>query len=159
MSTSTNNAWLTWPRAASARVEADQLCVELTDGREITVPLNWFDWLVSATQNQREGLQIVEDGAGIWWEPLEDGVSVPSLLGLPEYPPPDPNVRTYIVAYRFEDGVWVAEVRGTNFSTFGRTVAVAKRRARELLGAYLDVKDLGSAGIEVVDEVQWPSAV
>lgn len=159
MSTSTSNAWPTWPRASSAGVEPERLRVELTDGREISVPLDWFDWLVGATDDQRQDFKIVEDGAGIWWEPLEDGISVPSLLGLPEYPPPDPNIRTYVVVYRFEDEAWIAGVRGTDFSTFGRTLAVAKRRARELLCAYLELKDLGAAGIDVVDEVEATAGV
>ena len=115
--------------------------------------------MARATDDQRQDFKVVEDGAGIWWEPLEDGISVPSLLGLPEYPPPDPKVRTYVVAYRFEDEAWIAAVRGTDFSTFGRTIAAAKRRARELLCAYLEVKDLGAAGIEVVDEVEAPASV
>lgn len=159
MSTSTSNAWPTWPRASAAGVESERLRVELTDGREISVPLDWFDWLAGATENQRQDFRIVEDGAGIWWEPLEDGISVPSLLGLPEYPPPDPNVRTYVVCYRFADEAWIAEVRGTHFSTFGRTLTVAKRRARELLCAYLELKDLHAAGIKVVDEADAPARV
>jgi hypothetical protein len=62
------------------------LWVTLRDGRELSVPLTWFDWLANATATQRQDLQILEDGAGIWWEQLDDGVSVPGLLGLPEYP-------------------------------------------------------------------------
>lgn len=153
MSISTNSAWLAWPRAASARIESGQLRVELTDGREIGVPLDSFGWLADATEDQRRDLVIIEGGAGLWWELLDDGVSVPSLLGLPEYPPPDPAVRTYVVAYRHEDGAWIADVRGTTFSTYGRTLALAKRRARELLCGYLAVDDLGAVGIEVIDEV------
>jgi hypothetical protein len=153
MSISTNSAWPAWPRAASARIESGQLRVELTDGREIGVPLDSFGWLANATEDQRRDLEIIEGGAGIWWGPLDDGVSVPSLLGLPEYPPPDPAVRTYVVAYRHSDEAWIAEVRGTTFSTYGRTLALAKRRARELLCGYLAVDDLGAAGIDVIDEV------
>ena len=50
-------------------------------------------------------------------------------------------------------------MRGTGFSTFGRTLAVAKRRARELLCGYLKVKDISAAGIDVVDEVRSSEAV
>jgi len=35
----------------------------------------------------------------------------------------------------------------------------AKRHARELLAAYLEIDDLKAAGIEVVDEVHTPEAV
>jgi hypothetical protein len=159
MSISTSNAWPAWPRAASARVESGQLRVKLTDGREINVPLDSFAWLADATEDQRHDLEIIEGGAGIWWEPLDDGLSVPSLLGLPEYPPPDPAVRAYVVAYRHQDDAWTVELRGTTFSTYGRTLALAKRRARELLCGYLAVDDLGAAGIEVIDEVHSLSSM
>ena len=52
----------------------------------VSVPLDWFDWLVGAEPAQRDDLKIIEGGAGIWWEQLDDGVSVPGLLGLPENP-------------------------------------------------------------------------
>ena len=132
--------------------------MQLTDGREISVPLDWFEFLAGATEEQRQAFVIVEDGAAISWDSLDDSVSVPSLLGLPEYPPPDPSVRSYVVDYRAEDDAWIAEVRGTSFLTFGRTLASAKRRARGLLCGYLQVKDLGAAGIDVVDEVRSSDA-
>lgn len=159
MSTSTSNEWATWPRAASVRVDSHGLHVQLRDGREISAPIDWFEFLAGATDEQRQHFAIVEDGAAISWDQLDDGISVPSLLGLPEYPPPDPHVRSYVVGYRREDHAWIAEVRGTDFSTIGRTLASAKRRARELLCAYLQVKDLDAAGIDVVDEVRSPEAV
>jgi hypothetical protein len=74
------------PRAVKARVEAERLRVVLDDGREISVPVRWFDWLAGATDSQRRDMRIAEGGAGIWWPQLDDGVSVPGLLGLPESP-------------------------------------------------------------------------
>ena len=85
MSISTSGPATSRPRAASATVDARLLRVTLEDGREIGVPLAWFDWLLAATEAQRRDLTIIEDGAGIWWEQLEDGISVPGLLGLPEF--------------------------------------------------------------------------
>ena len=159
MNTSISGDWATWPRAATARVDSTSLHVQLTDGREISVPLDWFEFLAGATEDQRQAFAIVDDGAAISWDSLDDSVSVPSLLGLPEYPPPDPSVRSYVVDYRAEDDAWIAEIRGTGFTTFGRTLASAKRRARELLSGYLQVKDLSAAGIDVVDEVRSSEAV
>jgi len=49
------------------------------------MPIARFEWLANATEAQRRDLTIIEAGAGIWWEQLEDGVSVPDLLGVPEY--------------------------------------------------------------------------
>ena len=159
MTSSTGNAWQTWPRAASARIETGRLIVGLTDGREISVPIDWFDFLATATEVQRQDFEITDDNGAIFWEQLDDSLSVPGLLGLPEYPPPDPKIRSYTVDYRREDDAWIADVRGTNFSTFGRSLPVAKRHARDLLRAYLEVNDLHAAGIEVVDEVRSPEAV
>ena len=73
------------PRATAAVVADDRLRVALEDGRELSVPLGWFSWLVGASQGQREDLEVIESGLGIWWEALDEGVSVPWLLGLPHH--------------------------------------------------------------------------
>ncbi len=73
------------PRATRAWVAGPRLWIDLEDGRQLGVPLQWFDWLANATDRQRAGLRIIEGGAGIWWEALDDGISVPGLLGLPEH--------------------------------------------------------------------------
>jgi hypothetical protein len=71
------------PTATAAGVIADRLHVTLADGRELLVPLAWFDWLAAASEADRADLELIEGGEGIWWEKLDDGVSVPGLLGLP----------------------------------------------------------------------------
>ncbi len=73
----------TRPRAASATVVSGRLRVTLTDGRDVGIPTAWYPWLDGATPEQRSDLVIIEGGLGIWWEQLEDGLSVPGLLGLP----------------------------------------------------------------------------
>ena len=84
MTSSTANRSLLRPRAAAVLVERDSLRVRLRDGRELVVPIEWFGWLASASARDRLDVRIVEDGAGLWWEGLEDGVSVPWLFGVPE---------------------------------------------------------------------------
>jgi len=86
MSSSAGSTLLSRPRAVRARVDADRLWVSLEDGRDVSVPVTWFEWLARATDDQRHDIRIIEGGAGIWWEQLEDGVSVPWLFGLPESP-------------------------------------------------------------------------
>ena len=159
MNTSMSERWLSWPRAASVRAEGDRLHVELLDGRELRVPFTWFDFLADATDVQRRDFHVVGNGEGIWWEAVDEGVSVPGLFGLPEYPPADPKTKTYTFDYRFDGEAWEVELRGTDFATWGKSLAAAKRHARELLSAYLEIDDLKAAGIEVVDEVQSPAAV
>ncbi len=73
------------PRARSAAIDVDRLRVSLEDGREISVPLAWFRWLDGASAEQVADLEIIELGLGIWWESLDEGVSVPWLLGLPHH--------------------------------------------------------------------------
>lgn len=67
-------------------MDAGRIRISLTDGREVSVPVTWFDWLAAASEEQQADLRIIEGGAGIWWEQLEDAISVPGLLGHPEYP-------------------------------------------------------------------------
>lgn len=86
MSSSTRSGSLTRPRAVRARVEGARLWVALEDGRDLSVPVEWFDWLAIATDEQKGDIRIIEGGIGIWWEQLDDGVSVPWMLGLPEFP-------------------------------------------------------------------------
>ena len=86
MSSLVGSTLLSRPRAVRARVDADRLWVSLEDGRDVSVPVTWFEWLARATDDQRHDIRIIEGGAGIWWEQLEDGVSVPWLFGLPESP-------------------------------------------------------------------------
>ncbi len=86
MSSSTSSPSLTRPRAIRARIDGGRLSVDLEDGREVSVPLVWFDWLARASAADRRDFRIVEGGAGIWWDRLNEGVSVPSILGQPEFP-------------------------------------------------------------------------
>jgi hypothetical protein len=73
------------PTAVAATVDEDSLSVLLADGRKLIVPLSWFGWLEGADVAQRTGLEIIEGGLGIWWDDLDEGVSVPTLLGLPHH--------------------------------------------------------------------------
>lgn len=71
------------PTATAATVIGDRLSVTLNDGRELAVPISWFGWLADAPVAKRTDLRIIENGLGLWWEQLDEGVSVPGLLGLP----------------------------------------------------------------------------
>jgi hypothetical protein len=158
MSISSNNASAPWPRAASVAVEGERLSVALKDGREINVPVDWFDFLASATDKQRQRFQVDEYGAAIYWDELEEGISVPSLFGLPENPPRT-RQDSYVIDYRRDGRRWIAEIATLESWTWARTLNTAKRDARWLLARLLDVENLDTAGIQVVDEVHSPEAV
>jgi hypothetical protein len=85
MPLSTIDEGLKRPRAVSATVSATSLRVTLQDGREVVVPVEWFEWLARGSISEQNDLTIIEDGAGIVWNQLDDSLSVPRLLGLPEF--------------------------------------------------------------------------
>lgn len=70
------------PRATAVSVEAGRIRVRLSDGRDIGIPTSWYPWLEGATEEQLVDVEIIEEGLGVWWEQLEDGLSVPGMLGL-----------------------------------------------------------------------------
>ncbi len=74
------------PRAVNASVEGTTLRVRIADGRELLVPVEWFPWLAGADAGDRSEVSIDEGGLSLWWDRLDDGLSVPRLFGLPEWP-------------------------------------------------------------------------
>jgi len=63
----------------------DRLCIELSDGRELSVPykkIPWLNWLAKATSKQRAGWSLEPGGYAIYWEQLDDGVEICHLLGM-----------------------------------------------------------------------------
>ena len=54
------------------------MVVDLADGRTLSVPLAWFPRLMAATPEQCERVRISRKG--LYWEELDEGVSVASLL-------------------------------------------------------------------------------
>jgi hypothetical protein len=57
--------------------------VRLSDGREISAPLEWFPRLQHATNEQRQQWELSGRGVGIHWEDIDEDISVAGLLGLP----------------------------------------------------------------------------
>jgi len=70
--------------ALEVRTTEDELVVELSDGRRISVPLVWFPRLLHATAEQRSHFELIGDGEGIHWPDVDEDISVRGLLlGLP----------------------------------------------------------------------------
>jgi len=72
-----------YPSAAAVEVSSEWLRVDLRDGRRLSVPVSWFEWLARADDVERADFRIVEDGQGILWNSIDEGLSVPGLFGLP----------------------------------------------------------------------------
>ena len=66
--------------ATDVHFEVDRMSVELSDGRVISVPLEWFPALREATPAQRDKWRLIGKGVGIHWEDLDEDVSVEGLL-------------------------------------------------------------------------------
>jgi hypothetical protein len=68
------------PKAVSVSVMKDALSVDLSDGRTIVVPLEWFPRLVHASPAERSKWRLIGRGHGIHWESLDEDISVEGLL-------------------------------------------------------------------------------
>jgi len=66
--------------AVAVRCDDEMLRIELADGREISVPLEWFPSLRDATEAQRSNWRLIGRGVGIHWEDLDEDISVAGLL-------------------------------------------------------------------------------
>ena len=68
------------PDAESVVTTCDALTVDLSDGRTIAVPIDWFPRLVHATQDERDNWRLIGSGEGIHWPDLDEDISVEGLL-------------------------------------------------------------------------------
>lgn len=68
--------------AAAKRVWFDEanIWLELTDGRQLSVPLAYFPRLLHATKKQLQQYELSGGGTGIHWDELDEDISVEGLL-------------------------------------------------------------------------------
>ena len=52
----------------------------LADGREISVPLEWFPRLRDASETERNEWRFIGNGIGIHWPSLDEDISVRTLM-------------------------------------------------------------------------------
>ena len=71
-------------RIRDVRFSANQLIVDLADGRTIAVPIAWYPKLLRATPQQRANWRIGGGGYGIHWPEIDEDLSSEGLLrGIP----------------------------------------------------------------------------
>lgn len=70
--------------AKSVRFTAGRMHVLLDDGREISIPLDRFPRLLTASSAQRRKWQITAFGTGIRWPDIDEDIGVAGILGVPE---------------------------------------------------------------------------
>jgi len=68
------------PKAENVRITKDTLSVDLSDGRTISVPIEWFPRLVYATSKELKNWRLIGRGHGIHWDDIDEDVSVEGLL-------------------------------------------------------------------------------
>lgn len=68
------------PVAKNVQVTKDTLTVDLSDGRTISVPLEWFPRLLHATAKERNNWRLIGKGQGIHWESIDEDISVEGLI-------------------------------------------------------------------------------
>jgi len=66
--------------AENVRVTADNLIVELKDGRTVSVPLEWYPRLVEGSPRERRRWKLIGPGIGIHWPDLDEDLSSDGLL-------------------------------------------------------------------------------
>jgi hypothetical protein len=78
MRISTND--LQFACATDLRVTDDTLAVDLSDGRTISVPLEWYPRLCHGSSKERNRWSLIGEGLGIHWPDLDEDISVENLL-------------------------------------------------------------------------------
>ena len=68
------------PMATKVWFDENKLYVRLLDGREISVPLEWFPKLKNAKPEEKKNYRLIGKGVGIHWESLDEDISVEELL-------------------------------------------------------------------------------
>jgi Protein of unknown function (DUF2442) len=68
------------PLAKQVKVTDDELIVDLSDGRKMSVPLAWYPRLLNATLSERQHFELLGDGYAIEFPELDEHIGVEGLL-------------------------------------------------------------------------------
>jgi hypothetical protein len=68
------------PLASKVTFDADNMWVDLVDGRKLGIPLAYFPRLAKAKASERKKYIISGGGVGLHWEDLDEDISVAALL-------------------------------------------------------------------------------
>jgi hypothetical protein len=74
------------PLIQDVRITGDEIIVQLSDGRVVSVPLAWSWRLFEATPAQRANWRLIGNGQGVHWPEIDEDLSAEGLLhGAPSY--------------------------------------------------------------------------
>lgn len=70
------------PTALAKHVDFDDVTIRVTftDGRVLSVPLNWFPLLRDATPQQRANYEIGGGGVSLHWPDIDEDLSIAGLM-------------------------------------------------------------------------------
>jgi hypothetical protein len=68
------------PHAASVAITTEKLRVDLSDGRSLVVPLEWYPRLADASPKERKNWRLLGDGYAIEWPDLDEHLGIEGLL-------------------------------------------------------------------------------
>lgn len=71
------------PRVEGVQFSEEMLTVTIKDGRQVSVPLDWYPRLLNASETERDEWRVFEDSDGrdiIFWESLDELIPVIALL-------------------------------------------------------------------------------
>jgi hypothetical protein len=69
-----------YPAITHVNIVAEKITAQMSDGREVSIPLAWFPRLLSASPAQRSKLEISPGGYGIHWPEVDEDVSIKAFL-------------------------------------------------------------------------------
>ena len=66
--------------ASDIRFDSYMMYISWLDGRELSIPIDWFPKLRNANEEQRNKWRLIGRGIGIHWEEIDEDISIPALL-------------------------------------------------------------------------------
>ncbi len=69
--------------ATEVRFVKNILYILLSDGREVSLPIDqieWLDWLAKATPEQQANWSLEPGGYAIYWQDMDDGLEIYHIL-------------------------------------------------------------------------------
>lgn len=66
--------------AVDVKFTDTMMVVSIEDGRELSIPLEWFSRLRNASSDNLKKWRFIGDGEGIRWDDLDEDILVENLL-------------------------------------------------------------------------------
>jgi hypothetical protein len=67
-------------KALDVQFSDSMMKIFLEDGRELSIPLEWFPILRQATSNELNDWRFIGNGEGLHWESIDEDILIENLL-------------------------------------------------------------------------------